>query len=609
MFKKFPLTHFQGIKKIYKVFVIFKRAYWQYRWRILGTTLLGFASSLMGGLGISMLIPLFVFITQQNNADSPNYFSQIVERILLSIHLSFNLPLLLSLIVLLFAAKAIINVTAIHFSDRISSRYDRDTSSLLFKETLESDWVFLINQKVGYLDRIISGDVGASANILRAISELMLRTASLITYAFIAFKISPSITLLSLMGGAVILLVLKPVFFKARKLATHVNITNKKLSHLINESLIGIKTLKAFAVEPSVAKKGSLYFDELRKARVKASLISSLQGVLFEPVSLLFISIIFVYSFKSPDFNIASFAVIIYLIQKMYTFIQGIQGKLDSINSSFTYLDTMLHYKKSVEQYKERTFGTQPFKFEKTINIHGIGFAYPNIKLNTLSDITFTIQKGEMIGIIGPSGAGKTTLVDILLQLLKPQKGVIEIDNINVASISLADWRKNIGYVSQDVFLLNDTIENNIRFYDEAISRENIANASKMANIYDFIQELPNKFETQVGERGIKLSGGQRQRVALARVLAKKSSILILDEATSSIDNESEALIQKAINDLKGKVTVLVIAHRLSTVMNSDRIIVIDNGQLVESGVPDELIKNTDSYLYKSYHIKDQEIG
>lgn len=606
MFKKFISTHFQSIRKIYKAVIIFKRAYWQYRWRVLATTLLGFISSLLGGLGIGMLIPLFSFVTQQNNVGTANAFYHLVTKIFSFLHLNYSLPVLLALMVSFFIGKAVITILTIHISDKISAQYDRNTSSMLFKKTLEAEWVFLLNQKVGHLDRVISNDVGAGANILRAISELMLRTASLITYASIAFKISVSITLMSLIGGALILVVLKPLFFKARKLAKHVNITSKKLSHLINESLIGIKTLKAFAVEPPVAKRGYLYFEELRKARIKASLMSSFQGALFEPVSLLFISVIFAYSFKSPDFNIASFAVIIYLIQKMYSFIQGIQGKLDSINSSFTYLDTMLSYQKEVQQYREKAFGTKPFKFEKEISIHGIGFAYPNIKLNTLSDINFTIQKGEMIGIIGPSGAGKTTLVDILLQLLEPQRGVIKVDDIDVASISLTNWRKNIGYVSQDVFLLNDTIEANIRFYNEVVSRENIVHASKMANIYDFIQGLPNKFETPVGERGIKLSGGQRQRVALARVLAKKSSILILDEATSSIDNESESLIQKAINNLKGKITVLVIAHRLSTVMNSDRIIVIDNGKLVESGAPTELIKNSDSYLYKSYHLNDK---
>lgn len=608
MFKEFTATRFKNIKKIYKVVVIFKHAYWQYRWQILVTTLLGFISSLLGGLGISMLIPLFAFVTQQNNTGTSTVFYRLVAQVFSVLHLSYSLPVLLVLMVSLFVGKAIITILTMYISDKISGQYERNTSSMLFQKTLEADWTFLMNQKVGYLDRVISNDVGAGANVLRAISELMLRVASLITYSSIAFKLSISITLMSLVGGVLILVVLKPLFFRARKFAKFQNITGKKLSHLINESLIGVKTLKAFAVEPLVVKKGSLYFEEVRKIRVKTSLISSFQGALFEPVSLLFISIIFAYSFKSPSFNIASFAVIIYLIQKMYSFIQGIQGKMDTINSTFTYLETMLNYQKEVQECREKTPGTKPFKFEKEININDVSFVYPGIKLNTLSDINFTIQKGEMIGIIGPSGAGKTTLVDIFLQLLRPQKGVIKIDDIDADSIYLTDWRKNIGYVSQDVFLLNDTVEANIRFYDESVSRDDMINASKMANIYDFIQELPNKFETQVGERGVKLSGGQRQRIALARVLAKKSSILILDEATSSIDNESEALIQTAINNLKGKITVLVIAHRLSTVMNSDRIIVIANGKLVEFGTPDELIKNTDSYLYKSYHIKDNQI-
>ncbi len=609
MLKEFIETHFQNIRKIYKVFIIFKHAYWQYRWRILVTTLLGFVSSLMGGLGIGMLIPLFAFVTQQNSTGPSTTFYNLIAKVFSILHLGYNLPVLLALMVSFFIGKAVITIFTIHISDKISAQYERDTSSMLFKKTLEADWTFLMNQKVGYLDRVIFSDVGAGANILKAISELMLRIASLITYASIALKLSVSITVMSLVGGVLILVVLKPLFFRSRKLARHVNITGKQLSHLINESLIGVKTLKAFAVESPVIRKGSLYFEELRKARLKTSLISSFQGSLFEPVSLLFISVIFAYSFKSPDFNIASFAVIIYLIQKMYSFIQGIQGKLDGINSSFTYLETMLNYQKDVQQYKEEVSGAKPFKFEKEINIQGIGFSYPNIKSNTLSDIDFSIQKGEMIGIIGPSGAGKTTLVDIFLRLLKPQRGVIKIDGIDIDSVFLTDWRKNIGYVSQEVFLLNDTVEANIRFYDKDISHENIVNASKMANIYDFIQGLSNKFETQVGERGVKLSGGQRQRVALARVLAKKCPILVLDEATSSIDNESEALIQTAINNLKGKVTVLVIAHRLSTVISSDRIMAIDNGTLIESGPPAELIKNQDSYLYKSYHIKDGEIS
>ena len=599
------ITSFLELKKIYKASIIFKQAFWQYKWQILATTILGFISGILGGLGVGMLIPLFSFITQQNGSDAPNTLHHFISQIFSFFHLGYNLPLILALMLTLFTLKAILVVLVSYINETIAARYVRDTGSALFKKTLNADWEFLMNQKVGYLSVVIFNDVALTGGILVSISDTLIRVASLAAYAVIAVKISSTITTLSLLGGILVFAILKPLFYRSRKLSKLSSLTVKKLSHLINESLIGSKTLKSFAVEPAIIQKSASYFEELKKVQIKGSLINSSQSAVFEPVSLLFVSALFLYSYKLPNVNIASFVVIVYLIQKMYSFIQAIQARLNSINSSFTYLDIMLNYKSEVQKHQEKLSGNKPFKFKEVIDVQGVAFAYPGTESHALSNIDFTIQKGEMIGLIGPSGAGKTTLVDLFLQLLTPQKGIIKIDDVDIASINLSDWRKHIGYVSQDIFLLNDTVEANIRFYNDSITHEDIVVASKMANIYDFIQELPDKFETQVGERGVKLSGGQRQRVSLARVLAKKPSFLILDEATSSLDNESESLIQKAISDLKGKVTVLVIAHRLSTIMNSDRIMVIEDGKLIETGTPDELIKNIDSYLYKSSHIKD----
>ncbi len=223
----------------------------------------------------------------------------------------------------------------------------------------------------------------------------------------------------------------------------------------------------------------------------------------------------------------------------------------------------------------------------------------------TLEELSFEIKKGEMIGLIGSSGAGKTTVVDLILRLFNPTGGKILLDEKNIAQIGLASWRENIGYVAQDIYLKNGTIAANIKFYDEAISDEQMIEAARMANIYNFINECPKKFETLVGERGVQLSAGQRQRIIIARVLARRPQILILDEATSALDNESETQIQKVIDNLKNKITVLVIAHRLSTVINVDRVLVLGDGKIVEEGVPRELLKKEDSYFYKVYNIKN----
>jgi len=591
-----------NIKKVGYAFALFKRAYAKYKTQIIITTVLGFVSGLASGIGISMLIPLFSFVAGRNAPNSTGSLSKIVEKIFNFLHLGYNLPFILLIMVLLFAAKALISLITNYTNEKISGRYLEEMRSLSFKKTLTANWPYLIDQKVGYVDNVILDDATYGAAILKNISEATLRFTSLAAYAFIALNISATITLVSIGGGALIFLFLKPYFYKIRKLSEFLNQANKETNHHINESLIGIKTIKAFAVESPVFDKGYSNFEELRKSQIRSSFLGDLQGILFEPASLIFISLIFIFSYKNSGFSIVSFIVIIYLIQKIFSFIQAIQGKLNNMNAAIPYLETMLAYQDETEQHQEVSSGNRPFQFRESLKIQELTFAYPETDHNILSDVDFSIQKGEMVGIIGPSGAGKTTLVDILLRLLKPQKGLVLADGVDIDSMNLESWHKNVGYVSQDVFLLNDTIEANIRFYSNLVSQDDIITASKMANIYDFIEELPNKFNTQVGERGVKLSGGQKQRIALARALARKPSILILDEATSALDNESEALIQKAINDLKGKITILVIAHRLSTVMNSDTIVVLDNGKIIETGTPQELIKNQDSYLYRSYH-------
>ncbi|MBI4778850.1 ATP-binding cassette domain-containing protein [Candidatus Falkowbacteria bacterium] len=232
-----------------------------------------------------------------------------------------------------------------------------------------------------------------------------------------------------------------------------------------------------------------------------------------------------------------------------------------------------------------------------------VGFSYDQSKL-ILKNVSFTIKKGEMVGLIGPSGAGKTTIVDIILRLFNPNKGEISIDGENINKIKINDWRKNIGYVSQDIFLKNDTIANNIKFYNDSITDEEMVEAAKMANIYDFILSCPDKFSTVIGERGFLLSVGQRQRIVIARILARRPEILILDEATSALDNESEVLIQKVIENLKNKITVLLIAHRLSTVMNCTKLLVLQNGEIKEQGSPEELMADPNSYFFKVSNIR-----
>jgi len=207
--EKIPTTPLSGINKIYKAVVIFKIAYWQYKWQVLTMALLGFLGSLLSGLGIGMLIPLFAFVTEKKDIDSSNIFHQLISQIFSFLHLSYNLPFILVLMVSLFIAKAGLIVLVGYINEVISARYVRDNSSMLLRKTLGASWSFLMNQKIGYLDRIISSDVALSGGILMSLGDILIRIASLTAYTFIALKISSSITILSLLGGLIIFVFLK----------------------------------------------------------------------------------------------------------------------------------------------------------------------------------------------------------------------------------------------------------------------------------------------------------------------------------------------------------------------------------------------------------------
>jgi len=266
-----------------------------------------------------------------------------------------------------------------------------------------------------------------------------------------------------------------------------------------------------------------------------------------------------------------------------------IQGQLQNVSGAAPYLQSVLRCQESASKHVERDTGSAPFAFSRALSFESVSFSYKE-KHDVLSDVSFTIPRGAMLGIIGSSGSGKTTLVDLLLRLFEPSTGNIAIDGVNIRSINLLEWRRHIGYVPQETFLLNDTIEQNIRFYDEHIDDATIQKAIRSAQLSDVITDLPDGLQTIVGERGVKLSGGQRQRIALARALARKPDILVLDEATSSLDTASEELIQKAIQNLKGNITIIVIAHRLSTIMKADNVIVLDHGHILKQGCPEAVI-------------------
>ena len=229
-----------------------------------------------------------------------------------------------------------------------------------------------------------------------------------------------------------------------------------------------------------------------------------------------------------------------------------------------------------------------------------VSFSYSNKSENVLNDINFSINKGEIIALVGPSGAGKSTLVDLIPRFYDTLNGSILIDNQNIKEIEINSLRSLMGIVTQETLLFDDTVKANISYGSDNIPDSEVIDAAKAANAHEFILKLPDAYDTIIGERGVSLSGGQKQRIAIARAIVKNPPILILDEATSSLDSESESNVQEAIESLMNKRTVIVIAHRLSTVKNANKILVLDRGKIVQKGNHEDLIN--DEGIYKQLH-------
>lgn len=563
---------------------------------------LGFFSGLLDSIGINILIPIFSFFTKNQLSES-DAISRIVIKAFSYLPFNYGLKSLLILVALIFIFRAVVLVVFSYLSNKIRIDYRNAAVKILLNYIFYAKWPFLLKQKLGYIQTTLVRDLQINSDVMTFLSHFIVSITGLVIYSLFAMSISLPITLISLTVGGLFVFFFIPLVRKNRLISEKVVSIEKIVSSYLIENIGGFKSIKSFGVETPIIKKTMFNFDDIKKLTMKLVFFKSSMTSFIQPLSLIFILALFAYFYKQPNFNLPSFIVVVYLIQKIFSYLDTVQSSFHSINENIPFLKNAANFKELLDNNKEDIGGKLNFNFKNEINFKNISFLYKSNE-PVLSDFNMTIKKGETIGLIGPSGSGKTSIADLFLRFFEPQQGEVLMDGINISKINLKDWRSKIGYVSQDAFLINDSIRNNIKFYDEGITEEKMIEAAKLANIYDFILKQKDGFDAVVGERGVMLSGGQRQRIALARALARNPEILILDEATSALDSESEISIQNSINNLKRKITIFIIAHRLSTISDADRVLVLNEGKIIEEGAPASLLENKDSYFYKIYNLK-----
>lgn len=573
----------------------------RYRWHLLALAGCGFLSAILEGIGINAAIPLISFFTGSTN-EATDFITQAIQGLFAFLHIPFSFRYLLAFILALFVLRAVSVVAFGYIRGWIGADFFGKESEDVLRRTMCASWPFLLKQKLGTLHNTLVRDIQCTSGLLGIVGQVIQSFTGFLMYLLVAFNISPSMTLYTLGGGAVLLLVVRPLLRRTRSIAERTALAEKQFAQFLSEHIIGMKSLKASGAESAALNKGGKQIGILRGLSIRQALVRSASSSFFQPASLILVVLLFIVSYRTPGFSIISFGATLYLIQKIFTYIESGLNALQGISELLPYAQNISAVKRELDTHREAaTGGGKPFVFEDTLAFKNVAFAYGEGK-RVLEDVSFEVKAGETVGLIGPSGAGKTSVADLLLRLFRPTEGALYVDGAAVEDVALNSWRRHIGYVPQDAFLLHSTIEDNIRFYNDTLTMEDLIVAAKQANIHDFISGLPEGYQTAVGDRGVLLSGGQRQRIVLARALAHKPRLLILDEATSALDHESEKMIQEAIAKLRGTVTVFIIAHRASTVADADTILVLSRGRLLERGAPQELLKHKESYFYKMQH-------
>ena len=400
-------------------------------------------------------------------------------------------------------------------------------------------------------------------------------------------------------GMLPILLVISMYFRSKMKIAmTNSKIAIAKVNASIESSITGIRVTKAYTNAKTEAKKFDVYNEEFVNARSESF------GAMAR-------------FFSSSQFITDAFNVLIILggglfiyykimeVSDLTTFIVSISLFISPVHQVIQFSEQFINGTTGFKRFIEIMDETEENEYEGSkilenvkgdISFKDVTFSYNDSK-TILNHISFDIKQGENIALIGPTGGGKTTICHLIPRFYNITSGEIKIDNQNINDFTLESLRKNIGIVQQDVFLFNGTIKENILYGNENATDEQVIEASKKANIYEYICSLEDGFDTIVGERGVKLSGGQKQRISIARVFLKDPKILILDEATSALDNTTELLIQNSLNELSKGRTTIIVAHRLSTIKNATKILVVSNGSIIESGNHDELINKKGIYF------------
>ena len=546
------------------------------------------AGSFLELLGVAVFQPFVNIIMMPDSIQENPYLARIYQMFGCSTTESFLTVVALGIIVI-YVVKNVYLWVEQNLIMKFTYGMQQKLSTRLLTTYLSEPYTFHLNKNIAELQRSMQEDTGLFTQVLMHTLQLVAEVVVCIVLGVYLFTVSNSITVVIV--GLLILCVLFTKITKrfTEQLGKEAQVYKGKLYQWVNQSLGGVKEVKVLNREEFFVSSYKKYYGLYIKGVRINRLLSITPKYMVEAVCMtgLLIAIIIKLNFGHGELEnfipqLATFAVAAF---RLLPSVGRINEHVNNILYAVPSVDLIYGDLKGIEDYQESKGEEEgkEWSFEHGITAKHITYAYPNTDTNVLEDANCVIPKGKTVAFIGSSGAGKTTMADIILGLLAPQRGKILVDDIDVFK-NLTMWHHQIGYIPQVIYLSDDTIRNNIAFgiHEDQIDEEAVRTALKKAQLAEFVDTLPDGLDTIVGDRGVRLSGGQRQRIGIARALYHDPEILVLDEATSALDNETETAVMEAIESLQGSKTMIIIAHRLTTIQNADIIYEVGDGKVTE---------------------------
>jgi ATP-binding cassette, subfamily B, bacterial MsbA len=485
-------------------------------------------------------------------------------------------------------------------SSSLTRKLTSDMRETGLKLLLEIDIDYYAKTKVGDLINRLGGEIGRAASAIGSTVKIVILGITILVFVSLLLSISWQLTIAATLLLSLVTLINQYAISRSRNFGKQLSEMSRAYSISVLETLNGIRLVKATGNEEKEYQR----IKKLIRDRELADFQSQVNSEAITPLSevmgitALLLIVLLSKTFFADQVSSLSTVLLTYLLVLLR--VLPLISQLNTIRSNFASTAASVDMTNEFLSLHDKPFmskGKLPYtKLEKGVSFNSLCFAYPGNEKLVLKDVNLYLPRGTTLALVGGSGAGKSTLADLLPRFYDPIAGSITIDGTDLREFDLISLRKRMGIVSQDTFLFNDSVQNNIAYGRAEATEDEIITAAKRANAYEFISKLPQGFDTLIGDRGVMLSGGQRQRLAIARALLQNPEILILDEATSALDTVSERLVQTALDDLSRDRTTLVIAHRLSTVQKANQIAVLEQGQVVEVGTHEELLEKGGYY-------------